>query len=124
MIPEVAVVGIRTREPCSDEPAAAALLLFADTERIRVPTLPLFQHIAEKVHAYTRTYDASGHEEHPTEDLVDILLIARSERLDAASLPNALDATFGQREQQSLPREPAATTSATWREPYRRPGRN
>lgn len=30
------------------------LLAFADIRRIRVPTLPLAQHIAEKIHAYTR----------------------------------------------------------------------
>jgi hypothetical protein len=36
------------------------LLSFAGIERIRVPALPLPQHIAEKVHAYTRTYGQSG----------------------------------------------------------------
>jgi hypothetical protein len=36
-------------------------------------------------------------------DRVDILLIAGSERLDAASLRKALEATFEQREQQPLP---------------------
>jgi hypothetical protein len=35
---------------------ASDLLSFAGIERIRVPGLPLPQHIAEKVHAYTRKY--------------------------------------------------------------------
>ena len=95
------------------------LLSFAGIERTRVPALPLPQHIAEKVHAYTRKYGASGRESTRPKDLVDILLIARSHRLDSASLRNALEATFGQREQQSmpsiLPRPPVS-----WREPYGR----
>jgi Nucleotidyl transferase AbiEii toxin, Type IV TA system len=95
------------------------LLAFAGIERIRVPALPLPQHIAEKVHAYTRKYGASGRESTRPKDLVDILLIARSEPLDAASLRKAFEVTFGQREQQTLPASlPPPPTS--WEEPYRR----
>ena len=57
--------------------------------------------------------------EHPTEDLVDILLIAGSERFDAAALRGALEATFEQREQQPLPSSLPAPP-ASWREPYSR----
>jgi hypothetical protein len=95
------------------------LLAFADIERIRVPALPLPQHVAEKVHAYTRKYGMSGRESTRPKDLVDVLLIARSERFDAASLRNALEVTFGQREQQSLPTS-LPPPPANWREPYRR----
>lgn len=95
------------------------LLSFAGIERIRVPALPLTQHIAEKVHAYTRRYGATGRDSTRPKDLVDILLIAGSELLDAASLRQALETTFEQREQQSLPSSlPAPPTS--WQEPYRR----
>jgi hypothetical protein len=65
--------------------------------------LPLPQHIAEKVHAYTRKYGASGCESTRPKDLVDILLIAGSEQLAAVSMREALEATFEQRDQQSLP---------------------
>src|SRR5437764_10589546 len=52
------------------------LLSFAGIGRIRVPALPLPQHVAEKVHAYTRKYGASGRESTRPKDLVDILLIS------------------------------------------------
>jgi hypothetical protein len=95
------------------------LLSFAGIERIRVPALPLPQHIAEKVHAYTRKYGSSGRESTRPKDLVDMLLISRSERLDASALRNAIEVTFGQREQQPLPaRLPPPPSS--WKEPYRR----
>jgi hypothetical protein len=94
------------------------LLSFAGIEPFRVPA-PLPQHIAEKVHAYTRKYGASGRESTRPKDLVDILLIARSERLDAASLRRALDVMFGQRELQTLPASlPPPPTN--WEEPYHR----
>ena len=95
------------------------LLTFAGIERIRIPALPLAQHIAEKVHAYTRRYGQSGRESTRPKDLVDILLIAGTERLDAASLREALEVTFRQREQQPLPAS-LPQPPESWREPYRR----
>ncbi len=95
------------------------LLSFADIERVRVPALPLPQHVAEKVHAYTRKYGASGRESTRPKDLIDILLIARSEPLEAAALRNAFEVTFAQREVQALPSS-LPPPPAGWREPYRR----
>jgi hypothetical protein len=95
------------------------LLSFAGIERIRVPALPLPQHIAEKVHAYTRKYGTSGRESTRPKDLVDMLLISRSEQLDASTLRNAIEVTFGQREQQPLPASLPPPPSI-WKEPYRR----
>lgn len=95
------------------------LLSFAGIDRVRVPALPLPQHLAEKLHAYTRKYGPSGRESTRPKDLVDILLIVRSERLDAASLRSALEVTFGQRGQQPLPPKlPPPPT--TWKDPFRR----
>jgi hypothetical protein len=71
------------------------------------------------VHAYTRTYGASGRESTRPKDLVDILLIAGSEPLDAASLREALEVTFAQRDQQPLPSS-LPPPPASWDEPYRR----
>jgi hypothetical protein len=102
-----------------DEIETSDLLSFAGIGRIRVPALPLSQHIAEKVHAYTRTYGASGRESTRPKDLVDILLIAGSEPLDAASLREALEVTFGERQQQPLPSS-FPPPPASWDEPYRR----
>ena len=95
------------------------LLTFAGIERIRIPALPLPHHIAEKVHAYTRKYGQSGRESTRPKDLVDILLMAASEQLDAAALREALDVTFRQREQQQLPSS-LPPPPESWREPYRR----
>jgi hypothetical protein len=102
-----------------DEIETTDLLSFAGIERIRVPALPLSQHIAEKVHAYTRTYGASGRASTRPKDLVDVLLIAGSEPLDAASLRKALVDTFEERDQQPLPSSLPPPPS-TWDEPYRR----
>lgn len=95
------------------------LLSFAGIERVRIPALPLPQHVAEKVHAYTRKYGATERESTRPKDLVDILLIASSEPLDAASLRKALVVTFEERQQQPLPASlPPPPTP--WEEPYRR----
>src|SRR5207249_1141993 len=95
------------------------ILAFAGIERVRVPALPLPQHVAEKVHAYTRKYGATARESTRPKDLVDILLIAGSEGLAAASLREAVETTFEQREQQPLPSSLPAPP-ANWRQPYRR----
>ena len=102
-----------------DEIETSDLLSFAGIERIRVPALPLPQHIAEKVHAYTRKYGASGRESTRPKDLVDILLIAGTEPLDAAALHEALETTFEQRAQQALPSSLPSPPDG-WREPYQR----
>ncbi|MBI4870574.1 MAG: nucleotidyl transferase AbiEii/AbiGii toxin family protein [Candidatus Riflebacteria bacterium] len=49
---------------------APDLLSFAGIEPIEVPTLPIEQHIAEKVHAYTRSY-GDGRQSSRVKDLVD-----------------------------------------------------
>jgi len=95
------------------------LLTFAGIERVRVPALQLTQHIAEKVHAYTRKYGQSGRESTRPKDLVDILLIIRTEQLDAAQLREALQTTFHERAQQPLPSS-LPPPPENWREPYRR----
>lgn len=102
-----------------DEIETSDLLSFAGIERIRIPALPLSQHLAEKVHAYSRKYGPSGRESTRPKDLVDVLLIAKSESLDAAALRSALEITFGQRRQQKLPSE-LPPPPRSWREPYRR----
>jgi Nucleotidyl transferase AbiEii toxin, Type IV TA system len=51
------------------------LLSFAGIEPLALPAIPLPEHLAEKVHAYTRTYGARGQPSTRPKDLVDILLI-------------------------------------------------
>lgn len=102
-----------------EEIETSDLLSFAGIEPVRVPALPLPQHIAEKVHAYTRTYGESGRESTRPKDLVDILLIAGTEPIDASALRRALETTFSERKQQPIP-EALPPPPDAWREPYGR----
>jgi predicted nucleotidyltransferase component of viral defense system len=94
------------------------LLAFADIRPTEVPVLPLEQHVAEKVHAYTRTY-GQGQRSSRAKDLVDLVLVKQFMVLDAARLRNALVGVFEGRRQQGLPdRFPPPPTD--WAVPYRK----
>jgi hypothetical protein len=58
--------------------------------------IPVVQHIAEKVHAYSRTY-RSGIESSRAKDLADLLLIASLERPRADRLGEAVHRIFDAR---------------------------
>ena len=47
------------------------MLSFAHIDPVRAPALPLPQHVAEKVHAYTRTYGETARPSTRPKDLVD-----------------------------------------------------
>jgi hypothetical protein len=93
------------------------LLSFAGIEPVIVPSIPAEQHIAEKLHAYTRSY-ASGPSSRP-KDLVDLVLIALYRRVDAGRLREALEATFAVRDTHPLPAAIPAPPR-NWGGPYRR----
>ena len=94
------------------------LLVFAGIERIEVPVVPLAQHVAEKVHAYVRTYGA-GRRSSRVKDLIDILLAASLDSLDAERLHRALANTFQSRAGPPLP-ERFPTPPRDWGPPYRK----
>lgn len=97
----------------------SSLLSFAGIAPLTLPAIPLPQHLAEKVHAYTRTYGKSGQPSTRPKDLVDILLIESSATIDAAALRHALEGTFEERALQSLPNSfPPPPT--IWVDPYKR----
>lgn len=79
------------------------LLSFAGIEPLRIPAIPIPQHLAEKLHAYTRTYGEDARPSTRPKDLVDVLLIASSEQIDAGELREALERTFSGRALQALP---------------------
>jgi hypothetical protein len=79
------------------------LLAFAELPSIHVPTIPLPQHIAEKIHAYTRRYGPEQRWSTRAKDLVDIVLISETSRLVAGDLRIAIGETFGVRANQALP---------------------
>lgn len=94
-------------------------LSFAGIDPLELPAIPLAQHLAEKVHAYTRTYGDVARPSTRPKDLVDILLIADSQALDAAVLRGALMDTFESRAHQELPRSLPAPPS-DWASAYGR----
>jgi len=117
---EEVMVDIGFSDPLKWKPAPIRgpdLLAFAGIEPIEVPVLPL-EHIAEKVHAYTRTY-AHGRPSSRAKDLVDLVLVKQFMALNAARLRSALIGIFEGRHQHGLPdRLPAPPTE--WAVPYRK----
>jgi hypothetical protein len=61
----------------------------------------LERQVAEKLHAYTRTYESGGSTR--ARDLVDLLLIREHERLDPVALRDAVQRTFDRRATHAIP---------------------
>lgn len=93
------------------------LLEFAELAPTWVACYPLTQHLAEKLHAYTRPR-ASG-ESTRVKDLVDILLMAELTSVSAVALRQALAATFTARRTHPLPSQLSDPPKA-WATPFRR----
>lgn len=104
------IVDIGFSDPLAWEPEVIRgtdLLSFAGFDRIEVPALPLEQHVAEKVHAYTGRY-SRGRSSSRVKDLIDLVLVKQSIQLDAVQLDaerlrTALVGVFEGRKQQALP---------------------
>jgi hypothetical protein len=96
-----------------DTPGA---LSFAGIEPASVPAAPLEQHLAEKLHAYSRTYAGNRPSSRP-KDLIDMLLIADLARFDATRLRKIIDAVFSARATHPVPRE-LSSPPGNWRVPY------
>jgi hypothetical protein len=90
---------------------------FAGIPPVVVPALPLEQHIAEKLHAYSRIY-ADGRQSTRVKDLIDLVLIAEHATVEAERLQRAIDLTFSSRSSQAVPTAVPAPPSA-WVTPYR-----
>lgn len=117
---EEVLVDVGFSDPLGWEPEplrGSDVLAFADIKPIEVPALRLEQQVAEKVHAYTRTYG-----EHPSsrvKDLVDLVLVKLFMTLDATRLRAALVGTFEGRRQHALPSR-LPRPPADWAGPYRK----
>lgn len=94
------------------------LLAFAGIAPIRVPALPLEQHAAEKVHAYTRSYEG-GRRSTRVKDLVDLVLIRSSAEFLAGRLREAIEATFAHRGTHPAPTQ-LPPPPREWATAYRR----
>jgi hypothetical protein len=96
-------VGFRSEEEVTaDTLTTEALLAFAEIPPVEVLAVPLELQVAEKLHAYTRTYEG-GRPSTRAKDLVDLALIAATSTLDAALLRAAINTAFTRRSTHPLP---------------------
>lgn len=93
-------------------------LSFADIDPVMVRAIPLELQIAEKLHAYTRTYEG-GRPSTRAKDLVDLALIAELSTLDAADLRHMINATFTKNATHDPPTS-LAPPPPDWRTPFSR----
>jgi hypothetical protein len=97
-------VGLRADDTAGVETLRTDDLLgFAGIEPIGIPAIPLELQIAEKLHAYTQTYEG-GRGSSRVKDLVDLALIAELASLDATTLRREIESIFSRREAHSPPR--------------------
>lgn len=118
---EQVVVDVGLSGPLPAEPERLALpnlLAFAGLPPFEAPTLPLEQHVAEKFHAYTRSYEG-GQRSSRTKDLVDLVLIASTARFEYKPLRTAVEDTFRLRSTHPLPIDVPLPLD-NWAVPYER----
>ena len=101
--------------------ATSNLLEFAGLAGVQVPTLGIEQHLAEKLHAYTRQY-AGGRRSTRVKDLVDVVVIANTSAI-AAKLAEAMTIIFDRRAEHAVPARPPEPP-AEWAMPWRRLARD
>jgi predicted nucleotidyltransferase component of viral defense system len=85
-----------------DSVAGPALLEFAEIRQTEVLALPLAQHVAEKVHAYSRIY-ADSRPSSRVKDLVDLVIICSQAGFQAHELRRAIRLTFEHRRIHEVP---------------------
>lgn len=89
-------VSINAPDPWDAQPAQRpGLLTRLGLDPIDVLLVPLERQVAEKLHAYTRTYKGGGTTR--GRDLVDLLLILKHERVDETLLKNVIRRVFDRR---------------------------
>jgi predicted nucleotidyltransferase component of viral defense system len=110
-------VGLRSEPVEPQTLTTPPLLAFAEIEPVTLQAIPLEQHLAEKLHAYTRIYEGKRTSTR-AKDLVDIALIATVSDLDAADMALAIVSTFARRATHVAPTQ-LPTPPEAWRTPYR-----
>jgi len=102
--------------PPADELATPDLLDFAGIEPAHVPAAPLEQHLAEKLHAYTRRYGEDNASSRP-KDLIDMVLISELASFEAARLQDVISRLFEARDTHALP-DLLASPPSDWARSY------
>jgi hypothetical protein len=93
------------------------LLAFAGLSPTVVPCYPITQQIAEKLHAWTRTFQSG--ESTRVKDYVDILLMAEMGEIDGNRLHEAIYSTFHTRNTHPLPLQ-LPPLPKHWSQPFQR----
>jgi hypothetical protein len=95
-------VSVAAPDPWDAQPARRpGLLADLGLGPIEVSLVPLERQVAEKLHAYTRTYESGGTTR--ARDLVDLLLIREQEQLDPVVLREAIQRVFDRRATHAIP---------------------
>ena len=118
---EDVTVDVGFGDPLSQDPELVCgpdLLSFAGIVPAEVPVLPLEEHIAGKLHAYSRRC-AGGTPSTRVKDLVDLVMISASFGFQAGCLRHALENTFTSRDTHLLPTT-LPSPPPGWATPYRR----
>jgi len=89
-------------------------LAFAGIPGAEFPTISQEQHFAEKLHSYTLPRETPNSR---ARDLIDMLLLIGSAKMDRAKVRLALDATFKRRKTHPLPAA-LARPPAAWKAPF------
>jgi predicted nucleotidyltransferase component of viral defense system len=100
-----------------DTIASSHLLDFADIAPTLVPAVAIEQHVAEKLHAYTRTY-AADMPSSRVKDLVDLVVITHTTSIDADRLTRAIGEIFKRRATHPVPHAippPPGDWDRSWR---------
>ncbi len=98
----------------------SSALDFAGFGPASVPSMPIEQHLAEKVHAYSRRYGKETDQPSSrVKDLVDLALIAVALPVEGAPCREAMDGIFSRRDTHPLP-ERLPTPPSAWTGPWKR----
>lgn len=89
-------------------------LSFAGIPKARVKAIPKEQHFAEKLHAYTQPRQRPNSR---VRDLVDMVLLIQSDKLNKEKLKAAIKATFHRRDTHSIPKALSAPPKE-WEKPF------
>jgi hypothetical protein len=114
-------VDVGFADPWLGEPqrlTAPSLLEFAGIPPATVRAIPIEQHLAEKLHAYTKRYGAHGRESSRVKDLVDMALLVDA-GLNAEGLGRTLRDVFLARGAHDLPQRVPPPPSS-WHSAYGR----
>ncbi len=110
-------IGFVTDLPTSqDTLEVPGLLEFAGIAGPRVPATPLELHLAEKLHAYTKSY--GGHESSRPKDLIDMVLISDLASFEAGRLRETIRRLFHARATHPVP-DALPLPPANWSRSYR-----